>query len=79
MESGMLRKDDVFETSLSIWAHAHGVIMLYLAGRIELPKGQLRNLYLRSLNRLLDGLTAQPHKASLSLEILPNSRPQHDD
>jgi AcrR family transcriptional regulator len=73
MESGILRKDDVFETSLSIWAHAHGVIMLYLAGRIELPKGQLRNLYLRSLNRLLDGLTAQPHKAR---EILKRGQMQ---
>lgn len=56
MQSNTLRTDNVFEVSLAIWAHAHGLIMLYFAGRIGLPKKQFRELYLRSLNRLLDGL-----------------------
>lgn len=56
IDSGVLRKNDVFETSLAIWAHAHGLIALYHAGRIELPRKQFRQLYMRSLNYLLDGL-----------------------
>ena len=56
MLGGILRKDDVHEVSLAIWAHAHGLIMLYLAGRIDLPRKQFRDLYLRSLNRLVSGL-----------------------
>lgn len=56
MEEGFFRKDNVFETSLTIWSHAHGLIVLYQAGRIELPRKKFRQLYIRSLDRLLDGL-----------------------
>lgn len=57
MRSKWLRRDNAFEVSLTIWAHAHGLIALYLAGRIRLPRKQFRELYLRSLNRLLKGLS----------------------
>ena len=56
MKAGKFRVDDVFEVSLTIWSHAHGLIMLYLAGRIDLPRKRFRELYMRSLNRLLAGL-----------------------
>jgi len=56
MATGELRQDDVFEVSLAIWAHAHGLIELYLAGRFDLAPEQFRGLFLRSLNRLLAGL-----------------------
>ena len=56
MEEGVLKKGDVFETSLTIWAHAHGLMTLYLHGRIKLPRNSFRKLYMRSLNRLLDGI-----------------------
>jgi len=59
MEEGILKRDDVFETSLTIWAHAHGLITLYLAGRIKLSRNSFRKLYLRSLDRLLDGIRKQ--------------------
>lgn len=61
MSRGALRKDDVFETSLAIWAHAHGLIALYLSGRIKLSRKRMRELYLRSLNRLLDGLRVETY------------------
>jgi AcrR family transcriptional regulator len=56
MELGELATDDPFETSLTIWAHAHGLISLYLSGRIKMPRAAFRRLYMRSLNRLLQGL-----------------------
>lgn len=56
MRSKALRADDVHEVALGIWAHAHGLIMLYLAGRIGLSRRAFRQLYLRSLERLLRGL-----------------------
>jgi AcrR family transcriptional regulator len=56
METGMLAKDDPFETSLTIWAHAHGLITLYLGDRIKIPRTAFRKLYMRSLNRLLEGI-----------------------
>jgi len=58
MERQVLRTDDVAETALSIWAHAHGLITLYLCGRIAAPRATFQKLYLRSLDRLLRGLVA---------------------
>jgi AcrR family transcriptional regulator len=65
MERGILRRADVDETALSIWAHAHGLIQLYLCGRIALPRAAFERLYLRSLEGLLRGLSASSAEASL--------------
>jgi AcrR family transcriptional regulator len=56
MERRVLRPDDVAETALSIWAHAHGLISLYLSGRIAAPRAAFQELYLCSLDRLVHGL-----------------------
>ena len=56
MERQALRSDDVAETALSIWAHAHGLITLYLCGRIAASRATFQKLYMRSLDRLLHGL-----------------------
>jgi AcrR family transcriptional regulator len=56
MECRLLRPDDVAETALSIWAHAHGLITLYLSGRITASRSAFQELYLRSLDRLVHGL-----------------------
>ena len=54
----MLRPDDVAETALSTWAHAHGLITLYLSGRIAVPREPFQKRYMRSLDRLLHGIAA---------------------
>ena len=56
MKSKQFHTDDVHEVALTIWAHAHGLIMLHLAGRIGLSKRRFRGLYSRSLERLQRGL-----------------------
>jgi len=56
MDRGVLRRDDPGEVALSIWAHAHGLVSLYLSGRIALSRAAFRALYQRSLDRLLYGL-----------------------
>ncbi|MGH7532160.1 MAG: WHG domain-containing protein [Gemmatimonadales bacterium] len=55
-ERGILERDDAFEAALAIWAHAHGLVTLYLSGRIGMPRSAFRRLYMRSLDRLLAGL-----------------------
>jgi AcrR family transcriptional regulator len=59
MDRHVLQSDDVAETALSIWAHAHGLITLYLCGRITAPRATFQKLYMRSLDRLLHGLAAR--------------------
>jgi AcrR family transcriptional regulator len=56
MEGGDLRRDDVWEIAFALWAHVHGYVMLYRAGRISLPQQQLRELIRRSLRRFVHGL-----------------------
>jgi AcrR family transcriptional regulator len=56
MAKGHLKKDDVWEVAFAVWAHAHGYIMLYRAGRIDLPEKEFRKLLHRSLRRFLYGL-----------------------
>lgn len=56
MEAGKLRRDDVWEVALAAWSLAHGLIVLYRAGRVDLPEQEFRALYRRSMKRLIHGL-----------------------
>lgn len=56
MAKGEIRKDDVWEISMELWAHIHGYIALFRAGRFALSEEQFRRLCHRSIRRLLHGL-----------------------
>ncbi len=56
METGYLRRDDVWEVALELWAHAHGYISLYRGGRFNLSETEFRELVRRSMRRLIHGL-----------------------
>jgi AcrR family transcriptional regulator len=58
MEQGYLKKDDVWEIAFALWAHVHGYVMLYRAGRIGLSEKEFRELIHRSLRRCVHGLKA---------------------
>jgi len=59
MESGYLKRDDVWEVALELWAHAHGYIALYRGGRFNLSETEFRELVRRSMRRLIYGLKAE--------------------
>ncbi|WP_158751871.1 TetR/AcrR family transcriptional regulator [Acidobacterium sp. S8] len=59
MKSGYLKRDDVWEIALELWAHAHGYVTLYRGGRFHLSETEFRALVRRSLRRLLHGLKAE--------------------
>jgi AcrR family transcriptional regulator len=56
MGRGEIRKDDVWEVAMELWAHIHGYVALFRAGRFALSEKQFRLLCRRSLKRLLHGL-----------------------
>ena len=56
MEAGFLRKDDATAVSLTIWAHTHGLVSIYLAKKWQIDEAGFRQLYRESTRRLLDGL-----------------------
>lgn len=59
MKSGFLKRDDVWEIALELWAHAHGYVALYRGGRFHLSEVEFRALVRRSLRRLFYGLKAK--------------------
>ena len=51
-----LRTGDAEDTALTIWAHVHGLVSLYLAGAIPMAEGEFRTVYRESLGRLFRGV-----------------------
>lgn len=58
MRRGVLRADDPWDVAMTLWAHAHGLIALYRAGRFSYDEAQFRAFYLASLRRVIDGIKA---------------------
>lgn len=58
MHAGQLRKDDEWDVAMTLWAHTHGLVALYRAGRFSYGEAEFRRFYEASLHRLLDGLKA---------------------
>jgi AcrR family transcriptional regulator len=56
MRTGLMRKDDVWEVALQLWAVTHGYVALYRAGRFNLPEKEFRALVRRALRRLIHGV-----------------------
>lgn len=52
----LLRQADPWDVAMTLWAHAHGLVALYRAGRFSYDETQFRTFYLQSLERLIDGI-----------------------
>ena len=46
---GVLRIDDPEEAALTVWAHVHGLVSLYLAGKLPISEARFRAIYERSV------------------------------
>lgn len=55
-QQGLLRDTDPWEISMSLWAHAHGLIALYRAGRFSHSEAQFRVFFETSLQHQIRGL-----------------------
>jgi AcrR family transcriptional regulator len=56
MERGYFREDDVWEIVFEMGALSHGLIMLYLGGRMGVTPARFRALYRRSFRRYIHGI-----------------------
>lgn len=56
MKLGKLKRDDPWEIAMELWAHVHGYLALWGAGRFHISEEEFRKLVHRSLRRLLHGL-----------------------
>lgn len=58
MEPGTFKKDAPKDVAVTIWAHCHGLISLYLAGKLAMDEAAFRAMYWESTERLFRGLQA---------------------
>jgi AcrR family transcriptional regulator len=56
MENGYFRADDPWEIVFEVGALSHGLIMLYLGGRMNMSAARFRALYQRSFRRYIHGI-----------------------
>jgi AcrR family transcriptional regulator len=47
--AGALRTDDPEDLALTTWAHVHGLVSLFLAGKLAVDRREFERLYLRSI------------------------------
>jgi len=60
--SGRFRAGPPLEIAMSLWSHAHGLVVLHRTGRFSVADDQLRAIYRRSIARLLDGIETPRRK-----------------
>lgn len=65
MDSGILRRGDPKDISVTLWTHAHGLVTLYLRGVLRIDEEGFRELYASSSRRVLAGLATEECAASL--------------
>jgi hypothetical protein len=56
MKSGYFREDDAWEIVFEMGALSHGLIMLYLGGRMSVPPARFQAFYRRSFRRYIHGI-----------------------
>jgi len=56
MKSGYFRKDDAWQIVFEMGALSHGLIMLYLGGRMDVTQAGFRALYRRAFRRYIGGI-----------------------
>jgi AcrR family transcriptional regulator len=56
MNSGYFREDDPWEIVFEMGALSHGLMMLYLGGRMGIPPTRFRAFYRRSFERYIHGI-----------------------
>lgn len=56
MASGYFRPGDLWEITFEMGAFSHGLIMLYLGGRMDVTPEEFRALYQRSFRRYFHGI-----------------------
>lgn len=56
MREGLFRRADVWAVAMSLWAHSHGLLALYRAGRFSGGRTRFEAFHRAAVRRMLDGL-----------------------
>jgi len=68
MDAGILREGDPEAASMTMWAHAHGMVQLYQHGCLPVDEADFREVFAASGRRLMAGVATPEFTAQLELE-----------
>lgn len=68
--AGLLKEADPEEIGVTLWAHAHGLVSLYLKGMLPMDPHAFRAVVKGSTARLLNGLGSDAYAARLAAKRL---------
>ena len=64
MDAGYLKdEDDPHAVGMTMWAHSHGLITIYLRGMLKVSEGEFRAMYHASGMRMMQGLGTKEFEA----------------
>jgi AcrR family transcriptional regulator len=66
MEAGILKAGDPIETSVTMWAHAHGMVQLYHQGQFRMTGEEFRLLFKDSGARMMMGVATDDFARELT-------------
>ncbi|MDA0329024.1 MAG: TetR/AcrR family transcriptional regulator [Gemmatimonadetes bacterium] len=66
MDAGILKKGDPDETSMTMWAHAHGMVQLYHQGHFRMGPDDFRKLFELSGARMMAGVATEEFARDLA-------------
>ena len=68
VDAGLLLPGDPKEISLTMWAHAHGLIKLYQHGHLQMDESEFREAYRASVSRMMTGIATDQYRAEVTRE-----------
>jgi AcrR family transcriptional regulator len=66
MQAGILKEADPAETSITMWAHAHGMVQLYHEGCLPVTEDEFRVLFQTSGAQLMAGVATESFAGELA-------------
>jgi len=77
MQVGILKEADPLQTALTMWAHAHGMILLYHQGFFPMDQEEFQSLFEKSGARMMSGFATSSFAGQLEeLYMEDQSAPQ---
>ena len=70
MQAGIFKEADVEQTSLTMWAHAHGLVQLYHEGHFRIDEADFRRLFEQSGARMMAGVATEAFATELTERFL---------
>ncbi len=70
MQAGILKDGDPEMTSITMWAHAHGMVQLFHEGCLPVSEEEFRMLFKASGARLMAGVATEEFAKDLESMVL---------